>query len=227
MIRYIALIPAYNPTSVLCDLVRNLCDAGFSIVVVNDGSKDSCSDIFDDCSSRATVLHHPKNTGKGQALKTGLSYIQNNFAPDSVIVTVDADGQHAAEDALAICALAKQHSRSLVLGRRQFDKDVPLRSKFRNKLTAFMFRRSAGLRIRDPLSGLRAFAHRLIPTLLSVDGQRYDYEINVLLHFARSKLRILEHPAKTVYNDHYSISHFKMVKEALRVSAPMQKTKQK
>ena len=37
--RYIALIPAYDPTPILCDLVRNLCNAGFSIVIVDDGSK--------------------------------------------------------------------------------------------------------------------------------------------------------------------------------------------
>jgi len=218
--RYIALIPAYNPTSILCDLVRNFCNAGFSIVVVDDGSKDSCSGIFDECTSRATVLHHPKNAGKGQALKTGLSYIQSNFAPNSVIVTVDANGQHAVEDALTICAVAERHNRSLVVGCRKFDKDVTLRSRFRNQQTAFMFQRSSGIRLRDPMSGLRAWSHRLIPVLLSVDGQRYDYEINVLLQLARSKTRILEHPVKTTYSDHYSIMHFKMVKEALRNPLP-------
>lgn len=216
--RYIALIPAYNPSSILCDLVRNLCNAGFSIVVVDDGSNDSCSSIFDDCTSRATVLHHPKNAGKGQALKTGLSYIQSNFAPDSVIVTVDADGQHTVEDAITICDLAKRHNRSLVLGCRKFDKDVTLRSRFRNTLTAFMFQRSSGLRMRDPMSGLRAFAFGLIPALMSVRGQRYEYEINVLLHFAKKKIRILEQPVKTVYSEIYSITHFKMVKEALRTA---------
>ena len=215
--RYVALIPAYNPSPILCDLVRSLCNAGFSIVVVDDGSKDSCIGIFDNCTSRATVLHHPRNAGKGQALKTGLSYIQNNFAPDTVIVTVDADGQHAVEDALAICKLAQRHSRSLVLGCRQFDKDVTLRSRFRNRLTAFMLHRSCGIHMRDPLSGLRAFPLHLIPTMLRADGQRYEYEINVLLHLARKKVRILEQPVKTVYNDHYSITHFKLVKEALRM----------
>ena len=214
--RYIALIPAYNPTSILCDLVRNLCNAGFSIVVVDDGSKDSCSAVFDTCGTRATVLNHPKNACKGQALKTGLSYIQSNFAPDSVIVTVDADGQHTVEDALAICQLAERRSRSLVIGCRKFDKDVTLRSRFRNQQTAFMFHRASGVRLHDPLSGLRAMSHSMIPALLRVDGQRYDYEINVLLHLARTKTRILEHPVKTTYSDQYSIMHFKMVKEVLR-----------
>lgn len=214
--RYIALIPAYNPTSVLCDLVRNLCNAGFLIVIVDDGSKDSCSTIFDSCSSRAAILHHPKNAGKGQALKTGLAYIQNNFAPDSVIVTVDADGQHAVEDALAICEHAKCHTRSLVLGARRFDKDATLRTRFRGKLTAFMFRRRTGIRLQDPTSGLRAFAFRMIPSLLRINGERYDYEINVLLELARTKTRILERTVKTVQNDHYSIMHFKMVKEVLQ-----------
>lgn len=214
--QYIALIPAYNPTSILCDLVRNFCNAGFSIVVVNDGSKDDCSSIFEECFSRATVLHHPRNAGKGQALKTGLSYIYSNFAPDSVVVTVDANGQHAVEDALTICQLAAQHNRSLVLGRRSFDKDTPLRCRFRNKLTALMFYQSTGLRLQDPASGLRAIAHSLIPALLRVYGQRYDYEMNVLLHLTYEKMRILEYPVKTPYSEQYSIMHFKMVKEVFQ-----------
>ena len=215
--QFIALVPAYNPTPVLCDLVRSLCNAGFSIVVVNEGSKDSCSSIFDNCTSRARVLHLPKNSGKGQAIKTGLSYIYDNFTSDSIIVTVDADGQHAAEDALTICRQAKLHARALLIGSRNFGSDVPLRSRFRNTLTAFLFRRNTGLRLRDPLSGLRAFPYSMIPAMLKVEGQRYEYEVNVLLYCARSKKRVIEHPVKTVYNDLYSLSHFKIVKEALRL----------
>ena len=219
MDRYIALIPAYNPSAVLPVLVRDLCNAGFSIVVVDDGSDDRCSGIFDDCLSRAAVLHHPRNAGKGQALKTGLDYIQNNFAPDSVVVTVDANGQHTLRDSIAICDVAKRHDRALVLGCRSMDKDVELRSRFRNKLAGFMFHRSTGLRIRDPQSGLRAFSIQQIPKMLKIEGSRYDYEINVLLHFAKTKTRILEHPLKSVYTDTPNASHFRAMKTALRKSS--------
>lgn len=187
-------------------------------MIVNDGSNDSCSNVFDDCTTRATVLHHPKNAGKGQAIKTGLHYIQNNYAQDSVIVTVDANGQHTVRDAISICETAQQHSRALVLGYRSFDKDAQLRTRFRSKLAGFMFHRSTGLWLRDPQSGLRAFSFRLIPVLSTVEGSRYDYEINVLIHFARSKIRILEHPLKSVYPDNANASHFRAVKLALRKS---------
>ena len=188
------------------------------IVLINDGSSDSCSSIFDTCSSRAVILNHVKNTGKGQALKTGLSYIQSNFAPDSVVVTVDADGQQAVKDAYTLCELAEHHHRSLILGCRHFDNQVPLRSIFRSRLTDFMFHRATGIHIRDPLSGLRAFPFHLIPILLEISGQRYDYEINVLLHFAHKKLRIYEYPIKSVYVENNNASHFRMVKTALRKS---------
>lgn len=214
--RYVALIPAYNPSPVLYNLVRDLCNAGFLIVIVDDGSDDSCSYIFDDCSTRATILHHPKNAGKGLAIKTGLHYIQNNFSHDIVIVTVDANNKHTVQDALSICAIAQQHSRALVLGCRCFDKDVALRSRFRSKLAGLMFHRSTGLRLRDPQSGLRAFSFRQIPVLSAIEGSRYDYEINVLLHCAQSKIRILEHPLKSVYTDNPNASHFRAVKTALR-----------
>ena len=213
---YIALIPAYNPSPVLYNLVRDFCNAGFSIVIVDDGSNDSCSYIFDDCSTRATVLHLPKNTGKGQAIKTGLHYIQNNFSQDAVIVTVDGNGRHTVQDAISICRIAQQHTRALVLGYRSIDKDMELRNRFRSKLAGIMFLRSTGLKLRDPQSGLRAFSIQQIPVLSAVEGNRYDYEINVLLHFARSKIRILEHPLKSVYTDTPNASHFRAVKTALR-----------
>lgn len=213
---YVALIPAYNPSPVLYSLVRDLCNAGFSIVVVDDGSNDSCSYIFDDCSTRATVLHLPQNAGKGQAIKTGLKYIQDNFSPATIVVTVDGNGQHTVQDAISICKMAEQHTRALVLGCRSLSKDVELRSRFRNKLAGFMFHRSTGLRLRDPQSGLRAFSCHQIPRMAKIEGSRYDYEINVLLHFAKAKIRIVEYPLKSVYTDSPNASHFRAVKTALR-----------
>ena len=89
---YIALIPAYKPSSNLLNLLKSLSDLGFRIVVVNDGSGLDYEKLFFDCSRYAEVLHHERNQGKGSALKTGLRYIYKTYRADCIVVTVDADG---------------------------------------------------------------------------------------------------------------------------------------
>ena len=114
----IALIPAYEPEETLLELIDALSEAGCNIVVVDDGSGPAYSVLFAQAREKAAVLTHKNNLGKGAALKTGLDYISRHCGPDSVIVTVDADGQHRAEDAMKISLTARCHPDTLVLGSR-------------------------------------------------------------------------------------------------------------
>ena len=214
---YIALIPAYKPTPILLELLDKLKALGFAIVLVNDGSGTEYEHLFFECSRNAEVLHHSQNAGKGCALKTGLAYIHKHYPRTSVVVTVDADGQHRAEDALAICRIAESHPNILVLGSRKLKENVPLRSQFGNTVTRFVYRVSTGLKVHDTQTGLRAFDMSLVQNLLETSGERYEYEMNVLLHFAREKIRIIEHEIETVYIDNNAGSHFDAVKDSFRI----------
>lgn len=214
---YFALIPAYKPTTALPQLVLHLRELGFSVVIVDDGSGPEYAHIFDACDTQAKLLTHEHNKGKGHALKTGLSYIARIGDESTVIVTVDADGQHRGEDALAISRLADQAPNALVLGSRTFKGDVPIRSRLGNHLTRVVYRISTGLGVHDTQTGLRAFHSRMIPTMLDIPGERYEYEMNVLLHFARSNIQILEHEIETVYIDNNASSHFNPFKDSLRI----------
>ncbi|WP_024864467.1 glycosyltransferase [Butyrivibrio sp. FCS014] len=89
----IALIPAYMPDDKMIAIVRQLYDAGFEIIIVNDCSSDDCIRVFEEASRYAKVLSHEKNQGKGKALKTGLEFINSIYEAPYTIVTVDADGQ--------------------------------------------------------------------------------------------------------------------------------------
>lgn len=92
----IALIPAYNPEKCLIQVVHQLREKGFWILVVDDGSTGEHKEIFkeiDDAGS-VLILTHTKNKGKGSALKTGLTYIQKYISENYIVVTLDADGQH-------------------------------------------------------------------------------------------------------------------------------------
>ena len=114
--KYVALIPAYKPSAFLSELLKELQSYGIENVLVDEGSGMEYEHIFFESSRYGEVLYHAKNVGKGAALKTGLAYIATHFPKDVVVVTVDADGQHKPNDALAICKLAETHPKTLVLG---------------------------------------------------------------------------------------------------------------
>ncbi|MCI2058063.1 MAG: bifunctional glycosyltransferase family 2/GtrA family protein [Oscillibacter sp.] len=210
----IALIPAYEPDGQLLPLLRALGGAGFHRVVVDDGSGGAYAEIFSGVPAGVTVLTHCRNRGKGRALKTGLDYIQSHFPRDSAVVTVDADGQHTAKDALRCVQAAEQHPGSLVLGCRTFSRGVPQRSRLGNRITRFVCRTFSGLRLSDTQTGLRAFTADLIPLLADIEGDRYEYEMNVLLACGRRGIPLAEVPIATIYRRRNAGSHFRTVRDS-------------
>lgn len=213
----IALIPAYEPDGLLIYLTGDLTKAGFEIVVVDDGSGPDYGNVFAAASRNATVLTHPVNQGKGHALKTGLSYIREHFGSNCVIVTVDADGQHKVSDALKLCEIAEMHRDTLVLGSRKLRGDIPLRSRFGNTVTRLIYRLTTGVSVYDTQTGLRAFHASLVPQLLEIQGERYEYEMNMILEFAREGVPIREEEIETIYLDDNAASHFDTIRDSLRV----------
>lgn len=212
--KYIALIPAYMPESSLLQLVRRLYSAGFSVVLVDDGSGEACHPVFKSCEKYAEVLCHKKNAGKGTALKTGLSQIQKQYGEDSIVVTLDADGQHRVEDAVAVCRSAEKNPGCLILGSRRLEKNVPPRSQFGNAVTRVLYRISTGRKIYDTQTGLRAFDCSLLPVLLAIPGERYEYEMNVLLFCAREGIQTIEQEIATIYMNGNAASHFDTLRDS-------------
>ena len=213
----IALIPAYQPTEELLPFLESLTGAGFTSVVVDDGSGQDYAPIFEEAATCAAVLTHDVNRGKGCALKTGLGYIHEHFSESSVIVTLDADGQHALDDAVKICDASKRNPGTLILGSRNFGNNVPLRSRFGNLVTRAVYRVTTGTHVSDTQTGLRAFDGSLIPFLLKIPGERYEYEMNVLLACSREKIPIWEIGIRTIYINNNASSHFDTVKDSCRV----------
>ena len=213
----IALVPAYCPDKKLISLTKQLSEKGFSVVVVNDGSSPSYAAVFQNASQYATILSHCSNRGKGAAIKTGLGYIRKHFLPPYVVVTCDADGQHLVKDIITVTNQAVACRNVLVVGSRKMDISTPFRSLFGNMMTRVIFRMRTHCHIHDTQSGLRAFSDSLVKTLMAIRGDRYEYEINVLLLFARQKRKILELPVHTVYLEKNNSSHFRFMKDSFRI----------
>ena len=216
--KIIALIPAYEPEENMLDLLENIKkDTDMDIVVVNDGSSDACKDIFSKAKEFAKVLEHEVNKGKGRALKTGLNYINDNYRGEYIVVTMDADGQHTIEDALKICDLVKKSPDILVLGKRFFGEDVPIRSRFGNAMTRLVYKIATGVKVYDTQTGLRAFSYKLVPLMLEIKGERYEYEINVLMECSKNNIEIKEIDIATIYINNNSGSHFNVFKDSYRI----------
>ncbi len=228
--RYIALIPAYEPDRKMLGVIADLGKTGFDVVVVDDGSGPEYAELFEQAAERipgksgrgVTLLIHDVNRGKGAALKTGLDFI-NNFMvirgeeTQNVIVAVDADGQHLAVDALRAAHTAQGNPGTLVLGSRILNQtqSVPLRSRFGNAVTRKVFRLATGVPVYDTQTGLRAFTADLIPSLLAVSGDRYEYELNVLMDFAGRGIPIRESEIATVYVE--GNKHFNTVRDSYMI----------
>lgn len=213
----IALIPAYKPSDTLTGLIKELAYKGFAVVTVNDGSGSEFDDIFEVAKAYSTVLTHDVNCGKGAALKTGLCHIMRTYREPYTVVTLDADGQHSIEDAQRVCAAAAENEDALVLGVRAFSGNVPLRSRLGNGITKAVFALSSGKKVADTQTGLRAFSHKQVKRMTDIRGERYEYEMNVLMEYARSETQITEIPIETIYIDGNSSSHFNAVKDSYRI----------
>lgn len=214
----VVIIPAYQPDDKLIKLVADLrAKTDYDILIVDDGSSADKQPIFAALEGNAVVLHHEVNRGKGRALKTALQYIRENCADAEGVVTIDADGQHLVADIMRVCEDWKKNPNALVLGSRRFTGDVPFKSRTGNAITRFVFAVSTGVRVFDTQTGLRAFSVRRIPMMLEMKGDRYEYEINVLLYATKHQIPIREVTIETVYIEDNASSHFHPVRDAWRI----------
>ena len=104
-----------------------------------------------------------------------------------------------------------------MLGSRAFDGNVPWKSRFGNGITRQVFAIASGVKIRDTQTGLRAFDRSCLEKFRDIPGDRYEYEINMLLKLASEGCPIIEERIETVYEDNNSGSHFRTVRDSFRV----------
>ncbi|TWT01879.1 bifunctional glycosyltransferase family 2/GtrA family protein [Planomicrobium sp. CPCC 101079] len=216
----VVIIPALNPDEKLLLLIKELTLYGFPVLIVNDGSKRRCDTIFQLISREygCTVCSHSVNQGKGAAIKTAIAYVMENFPKAPGIITADADGQHTATDIRKVADSMVHHQESLILGVRDFTKKgIPLRSRIGNQLTSFVFRSAMGIRCMDTQTGLRGIPMNYLPACLTVTGDRYEYETNLLLEFAGKDVPVWQVPIQTIYLEHNRSSHFHPVKDSMRI----------
>ena len=221
--RIMVLIPSLNPNEKLPRLVTDLGGQGFAhIVVIDDGSKSECQPIFDQLRQmdHCTVLVHPVNRGKGAGLKTGLQYFMDNRETLGLegVVTADSDGQHLPQDIVRVAQALLENPDHIILGTRDFDDpDVPPKSRGGNKLTTRVFRVLHGRTIHDFMTGLRGLPASWMTECMACKGERFEFEVNMLIAAVRQGVPTDELTIQTVYFDANKETTFRPVRDSLHI----------
>ena len=214
----IIIIPAYEPDDNLIKVVRSAADTDCELIVVDDGSKEGYFELFKEAGKYAHVISYSENHGKGFALKTAYEYVNRKYANKKyIVVTIDSDGQHSIKDAINVLEVAEEHPGSLVLGSRMGLSDSPIKSRFGNAVTRFVYRIASGVKIYDTQTGLRAFSSELMDTMLGIEGERYEYEMKVLMELPKKNISIIEVPIETIYIDNNSGTHFHPLRDSYKI----------
>ena len=217
------IIPSYNPNGKLLELIEEIENlADFKVIlVVNDGSDLKSAPIFKTLSKceNVHIINHSENRGKGQALKTGFLWCLQQQGMAGAI-TADSDGQHSAGDIVQMgLSVADKSYQEVTLGSRKFtDPNVPWKSKFGNVVTARLISITFGYSIRDSQTGLRFFPYSTFPLMTKIKGNRFEYEMNVILLLMAAKQKLVEIEIETIYNDKSnSNSHFRPIIDSIKI----------
>ena len=221
------VLPSLNPDHRFKAVADGLIEAGFRhIVVVDDGSDDEHRHWFDALRGDPVchVLVHEVNKGKGRALKDAFAFVHDNLPELRGVVTIDGDGQHLLGDIIACGERMLKEGDKVVMGCRDFSHpDVPPRSVAGNRFTAAMFRLCYGIRITDTQTGLRAIPAQYLERFANIEGERFEYETNMLLQMKRMGIGFVEQPIETVYDKEEYSSHYNALRDSWRIFKVMAK----
>ncbi len=214
------IIPSLEPDERLTKIVRDLIETGFkNIILVDDGSGENYYELFGEAKALGcTVLRHAVNLGKGRALKTAFNYCLQEFRDAVGCVTADSDGQHTSKDILRCATALCENPDMLIMGCRDFKgENVPFKNRTGNKITAFVFSALCGIKCSDTQTGLRAVPREFMKRLLSVSGERFEFETNMLIETKTEEVALLEVPIKTIYQGEQYTTHFNPLTDSFKI----------
>ena len=220
MAKIVLIIPSLNPDEKLAALLAELKTAWpHDILLCDDGSNATSKKYFEAAAAQGIrVIEHNVNLGKGRALKDAFNDCLNRN-PDLIgCVTADGDAQHTVEDICKTADALLANPNALVLGCRNFNAaGVPSHNAMGNKITRVTMRVLCGIKVSDTQTGLRGIPAAFMKTLLSTQGERFEFETNMLLEAERCGLPFVEVPIKTVYIEQNRTSHFNVFTDSMRI----------
>lgn len=207
------VMPAFNEGLAIADVVRQVKARFPNLVVIDDGSADDTA--IEAELAGAFVIRHPVNLGQGAALQTGFCWALEQGV--GWVVTLDSDGQHDPDDALALLEQAQREQLDVCLGSRFLGGTVGMTWSRRLLLkTALRFQNlTSGLRLTDVHNGLRVLSCPAL-RLVRLEQDRMAHASEIVSQLANSGLRVGEGPVTIRYTE-YSVAKGQRALGALNI----------
>jgi glycosyltransferase involved in cell wall biosynthesis len=195
------LIPAYNESKKLKNLLPELKKSSLDILVVDDGS---CDDTEETAKKAGVMtLRHKRNSGKGQALQSGFKYILKQGY--DAVITMDADLQHDTRHIPDFIKAYESRDADIILGDRMLETAcMPRLRLWTNKITSVIISFLTGSSIRDTQSGFRLIRRKVLEDI-ELSTSKFDTESELLIKALAKGFKVDYIPIRTIYfEDHKS-----------------------
>jgi glycosyltransferase involved in cell wall biosynthesis len=209
------VIPAYNEEATIHDVVTAALEQCEKVIVVDDGSVDKTIEKLEGLP--VTLIKNEINKGKASALWNGFMNAVDQGV--DAIITIDGDGQHAAEDIPLLLSKAVEFPNDIIIGARLADKAaIPAKRYYANKFANFWIAWAAGYPIADSQSGFRLYPRALFDNLNISIEHGFVFESEILIKAAQRG--IISHPVKipAVYKKGARPSHFRGVTDIMLIT---------
>lgn len=208
-------VPTYNNATTLGDVLSRLLSQGFHVLVINDGCTDNTEEILSQCSG-ITIVRHPKNIGKGAAIRSAFEWALNNGY--KYVVTIDSDGQHYPEDLPLFVESIQKNPDTLLVGARDLEaKNMPKRNTRANRWSNFWFKVTTGITLEDTQTGYRLYPIRRLQNISLISG-KYEYEMEILVRASWRDIPIKSIPIRVYYpSQEKRVSHFRPLRDLMRI----------
>jgi UDP-N-acetylglucosamine---dolichyl-phosphate N-acetylglucosaminyltransferase len=219
------ILPGYNEEKHVEKVINSIQKEGYkNIIFVDDGSKDAT--VKKAFKTKAIILRHKTNLGKGAATKTGCDYAIKEGA--KTLILMDSDGQHEAKDIKKLTDALK--GKDIVFGYRKFNKKMPVTMRLGNHFLTIASKILFSIHIKDTQSGFRCFTDKAYKKIRWY-SRDYGMESEMIAKTSKHRLKYAEIPIKTIYHDAHKgttpLDGIKILFNMIRHRLFNMKTKQK
>ena len=211
------VMPTYNNSGTLRDVVERVLVYSNDVIVVNDGCTDNSADVLASFGERITVVDYGRNRGKGYALKQGFN--KAKAMGFDYALTIDSDGQHFPEDIPLFVEALEQHPGALIVGSRNLNQEnMPGGNTFANKFSNFWFKIQTGIDLPDTQTGYRLYPLKNMPNLALLTS-RYEAELELLVFSAWRGMDLIPIKINVYYpKGEERVSHFRPFWDFFRIT---------
>ena len=195
--KIIAVIPCLNEAAYIGDVIGKALKHVDRVLVVDDGSGDNTSEVAR--RAGAEVIRHDRRLGAGAATRTGFLAALREGA--DIVVTLDGDGQHDANEIPVVIGPVLQGEADLVIGSR-FVKPATNMPPYRSvgiDIITRMYNIGSLNKISDSQSCFRSYSRKLLE-MVEITRNDFGFSIELLVKARKKGLRIVEVPASCYYH---------------------------